>query len=173
MLKLVKPQNLNQHNTYMKKRINIYLFLASFLLIQACGTIIHGTTQQVGISSSPSSAVVSINGQNVGETPVIIDLKRKDSHFVKIDLPGYQTYETTLSRKVSGWVWGNIVFGGIIGLVVDASTGGMYKLTPEQIEAELRGGQANLSDTKEGLFIAIMLKVDPNWEKVGNLEAVK
>lgn len=136
---------------------------------QACGSIMHGSTQQVGISSSPSSADVTINGQSYGTTPMIVDLKRKDSHMVTIELDGYQTYETTLTRSTSGWVWGNIVFGGLIGLVVDASTGGMYKLTPEQLEAELRSDQADAMTNDEGLFIAITLKADPEWEKLGEL----
>jgi hypothetical protein len=122
------------------------------------------------MSSSPSDASVTINGRDIGRTPVMIDLKRKDSHIVRITLAGYETYETTLTRKVSGWVWGNIVFGVLIGLVVDASTGGMYKLTPEQIQAELRSGRAAVTDTEEGLFISFVLEADSNWEKVGELK---
>lgn len=141
------------------------------LFTQACGTIIHGTTQEVGISSHPGNATVTINGQNHGNTPMLIDLKRKDSHMVKLELEGYQTYETNLIRKTSGWVWGNIVFGGLIGLVIDASAGGMYKLSPEQIEAELRSSQTGaLSD---GLYIAVVLEADPSWEQVGSLNPDK
>lgn len=152
------------------KKINGLLILSICLLVlPSCGTIIHGTTQQVGISSSPSNAGVAINGVNIGSTPVMVDLKRKDSHIVRISLAGYETYETTLTRKVSGWVWGNIVFGGLIGLVVDSSTGGMYKLTPEQIQAELRSGQANVLNTEDGLFITFVLRANSDWEKVGEL----
>jgi hypothetical protein len=62
---------------------------------------------------------------------------------VKIELPGYMPYETNLIRKVDGWIAGNIVFGGLIGLAVDAITGGMYKLTPEQIQSELMNQTAD------------------------------
>ena len=157
----------------MKNKFSTLTFIFAIILTQACGTIIHGTTQQVGISSSPTNAAVSINGRTIGNTPVLIDLKRKDSHIVKIVLDGYETFETTLTRKVSGWVWGNIVFGGLIGLVVDASTGGMYKLTPEQIQAEMRTNQSSKIDSKDGLYIAIVLKANPEWEKIGSLDTVK
>ncbi|MFO7847183.1 MAG: PEGA domain-containing protein [Balneolaceae bacterium] len=150
--------------------ITISMFL---LLTQACGTIMQGTTQQVGISSNPSNASVTINGQTHGKTPMIIDLKRKDSHMVKIELDGYQPYETNLTRSTSGWVWGNIVFGGLIGLVVDSSAGGMYKLTPEQIDSELRSAQAEAVSNDDGLYIAIVLEADPTWEKIGSLESSK
>lgn len=149
------------------------LSILIFLLTQACGTIMQGTTQEVGISSSPSNATVTINGQKKGTTPMIVDLKRKDSHMVSIELDGYETYETTLTRKVSGWVWGNIVFGGLIGLVVDATAGGMYKLTPEQISAELRNGTLSISETNDGFYIAIVLEPKSDWTKIGSLKIIK
>lgn len=129
----------------------------------------HGTTQEVGISSNPSNAAVTINGQNMGNTPMILDLKRKNSYMVRFELPGYETYETNLTRNTSGWVWGNIVFGGIIGLVVDASSGGMYKLTPEQISAEMRGQSTQHQITQEGIWIAVVLDPKTEWEKIAEL----
>jgi hypothetical protein len=147
--------------------LTIFIFL---LTSQACGTIMQGSTQQVGISSNPSNASVTINGQNHGNTPMIIDLKRKDSHMVRLELEGYQTYETNLTRSTSGWVWGNIVFGGLIGLVIDATAGGMYKLTPEQINSELRSSQSEALSTDDGLYIAVVLQADPSWEKIGSLK---
>jgi hypothetical protein len=157
----------------MKALISILTISILILFSQACGTIMQGTTQQIGISSNPSNASVTINGQNHGTTPMIIDLKRKDSHMVKIELDGFQPYETNLTRSTSGWVWGNIVFGGLIGLVIDASAGGMYKLSPEQISSELRASQADVISTDSGLFIAVVLKADPSWEKIGSLELSK
>lgn len=143
------------------------------LSTQSCGTIIHGTTQEVGISSQPTNAQVSINGEDRGSTPMVADLKRKNTYMVRIQLEGYETYETTLTRSTSGWVWGNIVFGGLIGLVVDASAGGMYKLSPEQLSAELRSQKAEVIQSDEELFIAVVLEPEPEWEKVGNLKAAE
>ncbi len=54
-----------------------------------------------------------------------------------MDLNGYQTFDATLTREASGWVWGNIVFGGLIGLAVDAIDGGFYNLTPKEVKAAL------------------------------------
>ena len=154
-----------------KTKLAIFTLLM-LVFTQACGTIMQGTTQEVGISSNPSKASVTINGQDKGVTPVILDLKRKDSHLIRIELDGYEAYETTLTRKVSGWVWGNIVFGGLIGLAVDAVAGGMYKLTPEQITAELRNGNLTLNENDKGFFIAIVLKPNSKWEKIGSFKSV-
>lgn len=131
----------------------------------------HGTTQEVGISSNPSNANVTLIGQAYGSTPIILDLKRAKSYMVIIELDGCHADETTLTREVSGWVWGNIVFEGLIGSVIDASAGGMYKLSPEQINADLKSSQANVIKNDNGILIAVVMKADPYWEKVGTLNA--
>jgi hypothetical protein len=38
-------------------------------------------------------------------------------------------------------VWANLVFGGIPGLAVDAITGGLYKVAPEEVTATLKEAQ--------------------------------
>ena len=156
--------------TLVFKMIRVILLFSISILLVSCGTIMQGTTQEIGVSSNPSNASVTVNGQNMGNTPMILDLKRKNSYMVRFELPGYETFETNLTRKTSGWVWGNIVFGGIIGLVVDASAGGMYKLTPEQINAEMRDRTTDYQLTHEGIWIAVVLHPNNEWEKIGELK---
>src|SRR2546423_15507985 len=102
------------------------------LSLAACATIMHGSGQDVGISSAPTGASVWIDNSEKGRTPLIFKLTRKDNHTVKIQMDGYQPFEATVTRSVSGWVWGNIVFGGLIGLAVDAISGRIYERTPDQ-----------------------------------------
>ncbi len=157
----------------MKKLSLIITALVVTLILQSCATIMHGSTQEVGISSNPSNAKITINGQKKGNTPVIVDLKRKNTHMIRIELDGYEAYETVLTRKVSGWVWGNIFFGGLIGLGVDAISGGLYTLTPEQISAEINGNQLSSMNKDKGLFITVVLGPKPEWEKIGSLKSNK
>ena len=98
-------------------------------------TIIHGTTQDIGITSVPSGATITIDGTSYGTALVVAKLKRGRAHTVKVELPGYHPYEAVINKDMSGWVFGNIIFGGLIGLAVDAITGGLYDLSPEQIQA--------------------------------------
>jgi PEGA domain len=79
--------------------------------LAACASIMHGTHQDVGITSAPTGAAVTIDGVQSGNTPVIAKLTRKTNHIVRFELPGYQPYDLTLTHSVSGWVWGNIAFG--------------------------------------------------------------
>ena len=140
------------------------------VMLAGCATIMNQTTQAIGISSNPTGATVTVDSEPHGKTPVVTKLSRKDNHVVKLELAGYKPFETTLTRHVSGWVWGNIAFGGLIGLAVDAITGGMYKLTPDQITGELRkeGQSALLRD--DTLYVAVVLTPDPRWEKIGQLQ---
>jgi hypothetical protein len=147
------------------------LFLSAVVLaaVSGCATIMQGTKQQVAISSTPTGASVRVDTASFGTTPVTVELRRKDKHIIQITMDGYQPFELTTSRSTSGWVWGNIVFGGIIGLVVDASTGGMYKLKPEEVQATLANGVAEVTRDKDVLYIGIVLEAQPGWERIGGM----
>ena len=143
--------------------------VASFV-VAACASIMHGTHEDVGISSTPSSAQVTIDGQMTGKTPVVAHLTRKENHIVRIELPGYQPYEGTITHSVSGWVWGNIAFGGLIGLAVDAIDGGMYKLEPEQLSGVLQANNAVVTPNRDGIYMVVVLAPEPGWQKIAQLQ---
>lgn len=147
------------------------LTLLSLTFLTSCASIMHGTRQSIGISSNPSNAYVWVDRQLIGNTPMIVEMTRKDNHIVRIELEGYQPYEATFSRQLSGWVFGNIIFGGIIGLAVDAISGGLYVLTPDQIQAEMRSNRIAYSKNSKDSYITIVLEPDPSWKKIGNLVA--
>jgi len=135
----------------------------------------HGTSQDIGFQSSPTNAKVLVDGLPMGNTPVVAKLSRKDNHIVKMNLDGYQPFEATLTRGTSGWVWGNVVFGGLIGLAVDAMSGGLYNLSPNQISGQLSGGvipqgkPPTAMITKDGIFITVVMHADPTWKRIGSL----
>jgi hypothetical protein len=136
-----------------------------------CASIVHGTRQDIGFSSSPTDAAVKVDGVFVGNTPVNAKLTRKDDHVVSISMAGYQTYDTTFSRGVSGWLWGSLAFGGLVGLTVDAIDGGLYELTPGQVDAETRASDASVTQVHNTMYVNVALKPDPSWQRVGALAA--
>jgi hypothetical protein len=144
--------------------------LAALVFATGCASIMQGSNQNVGMSSTPTGAKIMVDNRDMGVTPASVRLSRKDNHTVRLELPGYQPYEMQLSRKTSGWVWGNLVFGGIPGLAIDAITGSMYKLTPEDVSATMSNGTTAMSvDRRDQLTIAVVLAPQPGWEKVGQL----
>ena len=116
------------------------LFLSGLLV--SCATIISGTSQSVSINSTPDEAKVTIKttGGNVvfnGTTPTTAQLERKNAYNVTLELSGYQTEQIHLSKGLNGWIVGNIICGGPLGLLIDAINGAMYELQPGQIRINL------------------------------------
>ena len=57
------------------KRIMVFVVFLSVVASQLnCATVINGTTQKIGMSSSPTGAHVIIDNQPRGETPLFANL---------------------------------------------------------------------------------------------------
>jgi hypothetical protein len=76
--------------------------------------------------------------------PANLVLNRRHGYFegenykMVFELSGYYPYEMHIKSTVDGWYFGNILFGGLIGLlIVDPATGAMYKLSPNEINCNL------------------------------------
>lgn len=85
-------------------------------------------------------------------------------------MAGYQPYEIKIKRELDGWFFGNLIFGGLIGIIIDASNGAMYKLSPDQIIASM--GKVSAMNVKDGdnrLYIGVTLQPDPAWERIGTM----
>jgi hypothetical protein len=150
-------------------RTAIVAAIACSIALTACASIMHGSSQDIGISSTPTSASVTIDNTAKGQTPFVAKLSRKDNHVIHIAADGYEPADLTLTRNVSGWVWGNLVFGGLIGLAVDAITGGLYKLTPDQLNATLAKQSASVARSKDGFYVVLVPAAEKGWLKVGQL----
>lgn len=113
---------------------SIAAVLAAATMTSGCATIIKGSEQQVNVASTPTEAKFTIlnnkSGQSIhaGVTPQIVTLKRKGNYTVRFEKKGFKTREVTLAKGPNGWVFGNIVFGGLIGVIIDASTGAMFAI---------------------------------------------
>jgi hypothetical protein len=85
-------------------------------------------------------------------------------------MEGYQPFEIITTRKTSGWVWGNIVFGGLIGLAVDAITGALYDVRPGQIAAQLSKVGASVQVDGDHLYVVLVRNPDPSWRQIAQLD---
>ncbi len=165
----------------MPKFIYILFLL---LTMSSCASIIHGPTQSISFSSQPSGAKITVDGKEYGVTPRTVDLRRKGrlkgeistktEYAVKIEMDGFYPYEIKLQREMDGWFLGNLLFGGLIGIIIDASNGAMYKLNPSQIVAQM--GKATSSNSLRSkddvLYVAVSLEIDPSWERIGTLQKI-
>lgn len=155
-----------------------YLFpmLMAATLGGGCASIVSHSNWPVAISSVPVGANVVITnreGKEVfsGLTPAALSLKsgssffRRELYTLKFSRDGYTPKTSELTSSVNGWYFGNLVFGGLIGmLIVDPATGAMYRLDQKEVQVALAQGQAlNLPAAKpDGLQIVSIESIPTN-----------
>jgi len=110
------------------------------VLLAACASIVSKSNYPVTLSSNPSGAAITItksNGEQVftGTTPATVTLSAKkgffsgENYMVRATLAGHSDATVQIGRGIDGWYFGNLLFGGLIGmLIVDPATGAMWKL---------------------------------------------
>jgi hypothetical protein len=116
----------------------------SSVFLTSCATIVNSSHRPTAINSSPSKMafkVIDSKGVIVsqGVTPSTATLNRSSGYFkpgkytVEISKNGRVVGKETISAELSGWYFGNLLFGGLIGmLIVDPLSGAMYKM-PESV----------------------------------------
>src|SRR5205085_4482 len=89
-----------------------------------CATIATGGggSQTVTVTSTPPGASVLVDGQPQGVTPATVSLSRKSEHTVELAAAGYEPARLTVTKKLNPWLIGNLLLGGLIGVVVDVAT---------------------------------------------------
>ena len=113
-----------------------------------CASIVSGRHAEVTIDSNPPNAHVTVRdkrGQQVAalNTPAKVTLKRNERiilparYTATIEAPGYETAQVPIRSTVNPWILGNVVFGGVVGLVVDNATGAAWKPRDSEIYQEL------------------------------------
>ena len=114
------------------------------LLVAVCGcaSIVSKTNYPVAIDSAPSGVsffVTDASGGRVhsGTTPATVTLNTKGGYFksqaytIHLERPGMPVQKHAIRTGVDGWYWGNLLLGGLIGmLIVDPLTGAMYRMPP-------------------------------------------
>jgi uncharacterized protein YceK len=117
---------------------NALLTLLLLIVLNGCATIMHGTTQDIGITTDPSGADLLVDGQHHYKSPAVITMKRKDDHTVEISQEGYKKETVEIKGALSLAVVGDFFAGGAIGYGIDAATGAQRRLVPEKVEVRLQ-----------------------------------
>jgi hypothetical protein len=120
--------NLLGHN--MKTR-GIVL-ATSLLALSACATIVSGNDQTVAVTTPDVKAADCKLQNGKGEwtvsSPGTTMVKSAAGNMsVTCEKAGYEKGTSTYASSVKGWIFGNIGFGGLIGVIVDVSTGAGFE----------------------------------------------
>lgn len=145
--------------------MNMYKSLTASIALTTlagCATIMgKSAPETLNVRSTPDQAQIIITDESgakifEGKTPTSLPLEKKKGYFtgkkydIRISKEGYDEQSVTVNTKVGGWYIGNLLFGGIIGLlVVDPATGAMWTLDTNEINVAfnpLKEGSMNNSN---------------------------
>lgn len=117
-------------------------------LAVGCASIVSTNSRQVTVTSNPIGADVLISrldGEAIyrGTTPTTLSLETGAGFFVgreydvTVTSAEFGERTTRLLSRVNGWYFGNILFGGLIGLLlVDPATGAMFTLSKTSVTVD-------------------------------------
>ena len=118
------------------------VFVLPLAMLSACATLVNGSSQNITVSTTPAAASCTLDrvGARVGavsSTPGSVRLdKSKNDISVTCSKDGFQTATIVKAPSFSGATFGNIIAGGVIGVVVDAASGANYSY-PDDIRLEM------------------------------------
>ena len=99
-------------------------------LMPGCATILAGGPDPVSFDSTPRGATVTLDGVVVGETPCQALVSRQwDKGHLVFEHAG-ETVEMWASRTFNGAFLGNILIGGVLGMLIDLGSGNVRKSKP-------------------------------------------
>ncbi len=130
------------------KRRDFFSLVLALASVAGCATIVNGKTQLVSFQSIPAGATVMIDGRPIGQTPLSLQLEKKSNQILVVRKEGYKEFSTTMGTTVSGWFFGNIAIGGVLGSTTDAATGAMHEYVPNQFLVTLEADGTNSANGK-------------------------
>lgn len=143
----------------IKNSLSLSLVILT-ILVSGCASIVDGGDKAVRFNSNPIGAKISIFDRKnrlvaVQTTPAIVPLKRfydvfrAQNYRIVFEMPGYRREEARLDCTMNSWYLGNIVFGGLIGiLIVDPSTGAMWAFTKDEVSFDMESLGTNPEEIK-------------------------
>jgi uncharacterized protein YceK len=118
----------------MKKFILVLLAL-SFTFYSGCATIFSGSNSDITFNSEPQGAKLLINGANHGTTPVTVKLKKGVDYAIEFMKEGFENKSMRVSYGLGAhWLILDIL-SGLIGVIVDASTGNWNEFDMSEYKA--------------------------------------
>ncbi len=111
----------------------IYIIAIIFLVLPGCATMMSDNHHGYPVFSTPQGALVTVNGLPHGHTPVIITTDPDRDLLITIERPSCPVFQTVVASTTNPWTFGNILIGGIVGLIIDSATGAMYQYEPRSL----------------------------------------
>jgi hypothetical protein len=157
----------------LKLRSPLAVILAG-LAVAACATVLEGTTQTMTVTSLPEDASCVLERReqvlvSVSATPASVEFNKDDAPIrITCSKPGYLDASRVVLAGFESYSAGNLFFGGLVGVVIDASTGAVNQY-PSEVSVMLP--PATFADAGERDAFFDILKADAEYRAVTALDA--
>jgi len=154
------------------------LLLSGIIILgSSCASIVSKSKYPITMNSRPSDAKITITDKKgvtvfSGLTPAMLKLDAGAGFFSKaryqvtFEKDGYVSRTVPVNFKLDGWYFGNILFGGLIGLlIVDPATGAMYKIDTEFLDETLEKENGGVSAKANELRILDINDIPAEWKE--------
>lgn len=130
-------------------RIVGFALLVLSLALPGCASIIRGTSQSIAITSPPANGaectLTSAQGSWSVITPGVVAVERsKEDIQARCVKAGYDDGVAMIPSNFEGWTVGNLVFGGLVGVGVDAATGAINQY-PKSFQIPMHAVQVSVA----------------------------
>lgn len=134
------------------KRLFLLQALALVVLVSGCSTITQSENQRVSVTTSyegkaiegADCSLTNDKGTWVTKAPSQIDVRKSGENLnVVCKKEGFVDGLLTAISRAAGSMWGNIIFGGGVGAIIDHSKGTGYDY-PNTLPVEM--GKSNTVD---------------------------
>ena len=100
--------------------------------LAGCGLIFNGSRQSVMVQSNPDAAKLTTTPATADyTTPVTLSLERKHGYSLRFERDGYSPATLEIQQRTrAGIVVLDVLLTGLIGVIVDATTGAWNALSP-------------------------------------------
>ena len=150
------------------KPVNACSLFVLALATQACASVVSDDKSTTYIETDPENARCELHGQDfkrVINTPNSISLPAEAAPItIACKAPGYATTTETLDTKIDGWIFGNILLGGGIGILIDLARGAGQKYPP-RVTVILQPETFATISARDEWFDSRRTTIEKFWEK--------
>lgn len=114
----------------------LFALAAVVLLGSGCATMTKGTSQTVTVNTDPPGAICTLTRDSkplavVNPTPGSVSISKSSGAIAVIcKKDKFLDAAGTMSSEFQAMTFGNVLFGGLIGIVVDAASGATHEYPP-------------------------------------------
>lgn len=155
----------------MSKMIGHLRFIPTALIVAmvlpGCASMVSGSTSKTSIETDPAGANCEFYGHHYthrGVAPLSVSLPAKAAPITIIcAAEGYERSTVYLDTEADGWIFGNLLLGGAIGIMVDGASGA-GQMYPDRVSLALQPEEFPDAAARDEWFDARKAAIEGRWD---------